>query len=111
MKLPGFRAPSVRDTGVHDTGVRNRLGLRPVSDAAPAGERRGPAAAAKAIPQWRELRLTPRAALAALLFVAAVLLCEPSGLIGWLKALAAGAIVPLGVHATVQAATGRWRVE
>ncbi len=106
MKLPGFR-----DTSVHDTGVRNRLGLRPVLDAAPAGERRGPAAAAKAIPQWRELRLTPRAALAALLFVAVALLCEPSGLIGWLKALAAGAIVPLGVHATVQAATWRWRVE
>ena len=106
MKLPGFH-----DTSVRDTGVRNRLRLRPVSDAAPAGERRDPAAAAKAIPQWRELRLTPRAALAALLFVAAVLLCEPSGLIGWLKALAAGAIVPLGVYATVQAATGRWRVE
>ncbi len=46
MKLPGFR-----DAGVRDTGVRNRLGLRPVLDAAPAGERRGPAAAAKAIPQ------------------------------------------------------------
>ena len=111
MKLPGFHDTSVRDISVRDTGVRNRLGLRPVSDAAPAGERRSPAAAAKAIPQWRELRLTPRAALAAFLFVAAVLLCEPSGLIGWLKALAAGAIVPLGVHATVQAATGRWRVE
>jgi hypothetical protein len=95
MKLPRLR----------DTGVRNGLVARPVSDAAPAGERRGPAAAAKAIPQWRELRLTPRTALAALL------LCEPSGLIGWLKALAAGAIVPLGVHATVQAATGRWRGE
>ena len=77
------------------TGVRNRLGARPVSDVAPAAERLGPAAAASAIPQWRELRLHALGrACRAPVAITVALLCEPSGLIGWLKALAAGAIVP-----------------
>ena len=59
-------------------GFHDRLAARPVSDVAPADERRGPAAAA--IPQWRELRLPPWAALAVILAAITVALCEPSGL-------------------------------
>jgi amino acid transporter len=90
---------------------RNRLVARPVSDAAPASERRSPADAAKAAPQWRETRLTPMAALGAILALITVLLCEPSGLTGWLKALAAAVIVPGGAYAIVKTAIGEWRVE
>ena len=90
---------------------RNGLVARPGSDVAPASECRSPADAAKATPQSRELRLTPRAALGAVLALVAVLLCEPSGLAGWLKALAAAVIVPGGAYAIVKTATGQWRVE
>lgn len=89
-------------------GFHDRLAARPVSDVAPADERRGPAAAA--IPQWRELRLPPWAALAVILAAITVALCEPSGLAGWLKALAAGVIVPFGAYAIAQVATGQWRL-
>ena len=85
---------------------RNKLAARPVPDvAAPLGT------PAKAVPQWREWRLSPWAALAAVLSVTVVLLCEPSGLAGWLKAFAAAVIVPGGAYATVKTATGQWRVE
>jgi hypothetical protein len=87
---------------------RNRLAARLVSDVAPAGERCSPA---DAVPQWREWRLPPWAVLAALLALVAVLLCEPSGLAGWIKALAAGVIVPGGAYAIVKTAIGEWRVE
>ena len=87
---------------------RNKLAARPIADVAPAGERHSPAAAA---PQWREWRLPPWAVLAAILFVIAVLLCKPAGVLGWLKALAAGVIVPGGAYAIVKTATGQWRVE
>jgi hypothetical protein len=89
-------------------GRHNRLTARPASDAAPAGAR--PDAPAKATPQWREWCLTPRAALAALLFVTVVLLCEPDGVLGWIKTLAAGVIIPGGVYAIVKTATGEWRL-
>ena len=89
-------------------GFRNRLAARPVSDVAPAGEHHSPAAA---VPQWREWRLPPWAVLAAILALVAVLLCLPSGLAGWIKALAAGVIVPGGAYAIVKTATGQWRVE
>ena len=89
-------------------GFRNGLAARPVSDVSPAGERHSLAAA---VPQWREWRLPPWAVLAAILALVAVLLCEPSGLAGWVKALAAGVIVPGGAYAIVKTATGQWRVE
>ena len=89
-------------------GFRNKLVARPASAVAPAGER--PGAIAAATPQWREWRLTPRAALAALLFLIVVLLCEPSDAASWLKAIAAGAIIPGGAYAIVKTATGQWRL-
>ena len=69
---------------------RNKLAARPVSDVAAPIKPNGLGTPAKAIPQWREWRLSPWAALTAILFVIAVLLCEPAGVPGWLKALAAG---------------------
>jgi integral membrane sensor domain MASE1 len=92
-------------------GFRNRLAARPVSDVAPAPGRLDPATVASATPQRHELRLTPWAALAAVLAAITVALCEPSGLAGWLKALAAGCIVPGGAFAIVKTATGQWRAE
>jgi hypothetical protein len=88
-------------------GRHNRLTARPASDVAPATRLAAPA---KATPQWREWCLTPRAALAALLFVTVVLLCEPSDAASWLKAIAAGAIIPGGAYAIVKTATGQWRL-
>jgi hypothetical protein len=90
-------------------GFRNMLMARPVSDVAPApGHLASPASAT---PQWRELRLPPSAALAVILAAITVALCEPSGLAGWLKALAAGVLVPGGAFSIVRVATGQWRVE
>ncbi len=88
---------------------RNKMVARPVSDVAPASECRRPAAAV--IPQRRELRLPPWTALAVILAAVTVALCEPSGLAGWLKALAAGVIVPGGAFGIVKVATGQWGVE
>jgi hypothetical protein len=90
-------------------GFRNKLAARPVADVAPAPGHLAPAAVASATPQWRELRFPPWAALAAVLAAITVALCEPSGLTGWLKALAACAIVPGGALAIVKTATGEWR--
>jgi hypothetical protein len=91
-------------------GFRNRLAARPSSDVAAVPLKpSGLSTSAKAVSQWRELRLPPWAALAAILAAITVALCEPSGLTGWLKALAAGAIVPGGVLAIVKTATGEWR--
>ncbi len=92
-------------------GFRNKLAARPVADVAPAPGHLAPAAVASAIPQWRELRLPPWAALAVILAAITVALCEPSGLAGWLKALAAGVIVPGVTFGIVRVATGQWRVE
>jgi hypothetical protein len=89
-------------------GFRNKLATRPASDVAPAGER--PSASAAATPQWREWQLTPRAALAAILFVIVVVPGEPSDAASWLKAIAAGAIIPGGAYAIVKTATGQWRL-
>ncbi len=83
-------------------GFRNRMVARPAQSARSRYSlRKAPA----------DRRLTPSAALAAILFVTVVLLCEPSGAIGWLKALAAGAIVPGGAFAIVRVATGQWGIE
>ena len=90
---------------------RNKLAARPVLSVAAPIKPSGPGTPAKAAPQWREWRLPPRAVLAAILLVIAVLLCEPAGVPGWLKALAAGVIVPGGAYAIVKTATGQWRVE
>ena len=90
---------------------RNKLAARPVPDVAAPLKPNGLGTPAKAIPQWREWRLSPWAALVAVLSVTVVLLCEPSGLAGWLKALAAAVIVPGGAYAIVKTATGQWRVE
>ena len=90
---------------------RNKLAARPVSDVAAPLKPNGLSTPAKAAPQWREWRLSPWAVLTAILFVIAVLLCEPSGVPGWIKALAAGVIVPGGAYAIVKTATGQWRVE
>jgi len=90
---------------------RNKLAARPASGVAAPLKPNGLSMPAKAAPQWREWRLSPWAALAAVLSVTVVLLCEPSGLAGWLKALAAGCIVPGGAYAIVKTATGQWRVE
>ncbi len=90
---------------------RNKLAARPVPDVAAPIKPNRPSTPAKAPPQWPEWRLSPRGAVAALLFVAAVLLCEPAGVLGWIKALAAGCIVPGGAYAIVKTATGQWRVE
>jgi hypothetical protein len=92
-------------------GFRNKLAARPVSDVAAPLKPNGLSKSAKAVSQWRELRLPPWAALAAILAAITVALCEPSGLARWLKALAAGCIVPGGAYAIVKTATGQWRVE
>lgn len=88
-------------------GFRNKLAARPASDVAPA---QSASSQCRLRNRRADLHLTPRAALAVLLFVAAVALCEPSGLAGWLKALAAGCIVPGGALAIVKTATGEWRL-
>ena len=90
---------------------RNKLAARPVPDVAAPFKQNGLITPARAVSQWREWRLSPWAALAAVLSVTAVLLCEPSGLAGGLKALAAAVIVPGGAYAIVKTATGQWRVE
>ncbi len=90
---------------------RNKLAARPVSDVAAPIRQNSLSTPAKAPPQWREWRLTPRAVLTATLLEVAVLLCEPAGGLGWIKALAAGLIVPGGAYAIVKTATGQWRVE
>ncbi len=89
-------------------GFHNKLVARPVADLAAAQF----ASSQRRLRKPRaDLHLTPSAALAAILFVTVVLLCEPSGAIGWLKALAAGAIVPGGAFAIVRVATGQWGIE
>jgi hypothetical protein len=90
---------------------RNKLAAPPAPGVAASIGPNGPGTPATAAPQWREWCLTPWAALAAILFVTVVLLCEPAGVLGWLKALAAGLIVPGGAYAIVKTATGLWRVE
>jgi hypothetical protein len=90
-------------------GFHNKLVARPVSDVAPAPGHLAPDAVASATPQWRELRLPPWAALGAVLAAITVMLCEPSGLAGWLKALAAGVIVPGGAFAIVKTGNGGFR--
>ncbi len=92
-------------------GSHNKLVARPSSDVAPAPGHLASDAVASATPQWRELRLPPWAALTVILAAITVALCEPSGLTGWLKALAAGVIVPGVTFAIVKTATGQWRVE
>ncbi len=87
-------------------GFRNKLVARPVPDVAPAQSASGQCSLRN---RRADLHLTPSAALAAIIFVTVVLLCEPSGLAGWLKALAASAIVPGGALAIVKTATGEWR--
>lgn len=54
--------------------------------------------------------LIARTAALAILAAFAVLVCEPSGLAGWLKAVAGAVLIPLGVYATIQVATGQWRL-
>jgi hypothetical protein len=89
-------------------GFRNKLVARPVADLALAQS----ASSQCSLRNRRaDLHLTPSAALAAIIFVTVVLLCEPAGAIGWLKALAAGAIVPGGAFAIVRTATGQWGAE
>jgi hypothetical protein len=102
----------MKKLGFRDTSVRNRLAARPSSDVAAVPLKpNGLGTSTKAVSQWRELRLPPWAALAAILAAIAVALCEPAGLLGWIKALAAGCIVPGGAYAIVKTATGQWRVE
>ncbi len=89
-------------------GFHNKLAARPAADLAAAQSASSQCSLRKA---RADLHLTPSVALAAIIFVTVVLLCEPSGAIGWLKALAAGAIVPGGAFAIVRVATGQWGIE
>ncbi len=89
-------------------GFHNKLAVRPASDLAPAQSAFSQCRLRKA-PADR--RLTPSAALAAILFVTVVLLCEPDGAIGWIKAVASGVIVPGGAFAIVRVATGQWGID
>ncbi len=86
-------------------GFHNKLAARPAADLAAAQSASSQCNLRKA---RADLHLAPRAALAALLFVTVILLCEPSGAIGWIKAILAGAIVPGGAFAIVKVATGEW---
>jgi hypothetical protein len=88
----------------------DKLEARPASAVAPFTESHGAPVEALSVRPRRQLHLTPNAALVALLAVVAVSLCEPSDAASWLKAIAAGVIVPGGVYAIVQTATGRWRL-
>ncbi len=89
-------------------GFHNKLMARPVADLAPAQSASSQCSLRKA---RADLHLTPSAALAAIIFVTVVVLCEPSGLAGWFKALAAGVIVPSVTFGIVRVATGQWGVE
>ena len=89
-------------------GFHNKLAARPVSNVAPTQSASSQCRLRKA---RADLHLTPSAALAAIIFVTVVLLCEPSGAIGWLKALAAGVIIPGVTFSIVRVATGQWGVE
>jgi hypothetical protein len=98
---------------------RNKIAARPSSAVAAPQHRQSncfagansPATPAKAVPQWREVRLPPWVALAAILAAITIALCEPASLIGWIKALAGAVIVPGGAFAIVKTATGEWRIE
>ncbi len=86
-------------------GFHNKLAARPAADLAAAQS----ASSQRRLRKPRaDLHLTPSAALAAILFVTVVLLCEPSGAIGWIKALFAGVLVPAGAFAIIKTATGEW---
>jgi hypothetical protein len=89
-------------------GFRNRLAARPVSDVAPA---QSVSSQCRLRNPRADLRLPPHVALAVILAAVTVALCEPSGLAGWLKALAAGVVVPGVTFGIVRVATGQWRVE